>query len=375
MRRLLVSTFAAGVVGVAVLGACGPQFEPQHKVQQMRILAVQADKPYAKPGETVTLEMLAYDGRSAQPEPMQLFWFPFVCVNPPNDLYYTCFIPLNGTDAGAGRSGGLDAAVGADAAGDAGARGGNAADLIGRFPPGTDLTPYLAKGPKFSFKMPDNAIDAHPPIQGTTIPYGLAIVFNMACAGRVVLTEIDPAKGPQQVPVACVDKNGDAVPPESYVFGFTRVYAYKDEKNTNPVMTDVKFDGVVVDEKNGIRVQKCTAAKTRECEEHKLDSAVTPESWEESRIGVRPGEPPRHEQIWASYYMTTGDVSDGARLLYDADQGRIEGTETKFQSPAAPTEGIVWVVIRDNRGGTTWRQFPLHVTDDVPAPLDGGTKD
>ena len=100
---------------------------------------------------------------------------------------------------------------------------------------------------------------------------------------------------------------------------------------------------------------------------HKLDTKVPPSSWEESRIGVKPGDPPRHEQIWVSYYMTTGDVSDGARLLYDVNQGAVSETETKFQSPGFPIEGTMWAVVRDNRGGTSWRQFPLKVQEDKPA--------
>ena len=37
------------------------------------MLAIQADKPYAAPGETVNLDILAYDGRSSQPSPMRVF--------------------------------------------------------------------------------------------------------------------------------------------------------------------------------------------------------------------------------------------------------------------------------------------------------------
>lgn len=364
MRRRIVP-WATGAVlgGMVVLAACGPQFEPSHKVDSVRIFAASADKPYAKPGDDVTVELLAYDGRAEQPEPMQVSWIPFVCTNPPQDLYYACFISLAGTDAGGGRSA-VDAS-GADASSDGG-RAVGAADIIGRFPPGTDLTPFLPKGPKFSFKMPENIVDTHPPVDGAGEPYGLAILFNIACAGRVVLAEIDPSKGPQQVPLACVGKDGEPLGPKDYVFGFTRVFAYKNDVNTNPVIDGLTFDGQPVDLAKGIVVERCKADKTRDCEEHKLDTKVPPSSWEPSRIGVRPGEPSRREQIWVSYYLTIGDVSDGARLLYDVGQGAITETETKFIAPAFPTEGTIWAVVRDNRGGTAWKQVPLKVQEDKP---------
>lgn len=366
MRRRFASAAAGGAIaGLVLLAACGASFEPSHKVQSIRILAAAADKPYAKPGDQVTVDLLAYDGRAEQPEPMQLSWLPFVCVNPPGDLYYACFLALLGTDAGATRIG-ADSSIPADAGGDAG-RGISAGDIVSRLTPGTDLTPFLVKGSKFSFKIPDDIVDKHPPVQGAGEPYGLAIVFNVACAGRVVLAEIDPSKGPQQVPVACVDKSGNPVGPNDWVFGFTRVYSYKSDTNANPVIDGLTFDGKPVDLAKGIVVERCKADKTRDCEEHKLDTKVPPSSWEESRIGVKPGDPPRHEQIWVSYYMTTGDVSDGARLLYDVNQGAVSETETKFQSPGFPIEGTMWAVVRDNRGGTAWRQFPLKVQEDKPA--------
>ena len=46
---LLASFFALSSV------ACGAQFDPQSELQTLRILAVQKDKPYAKPGEDVEM--------------------------------------------------------------------------------------------------------------------------------------------------------------------------------------------------------------------------------------------------------------------------------------------------------------------------------
>src|SRR5687767_3104361 len=140
MRRL--GLFAA----LALIGSCGSgDFEPQSKIESVRILASRVDKPYAKPGETVSLELLAYDGRRKKERETKIYWIPFPCMNPRNDLYYACFIPQAGqADAGTGSTG----------------------SGFGALRAGVDLTPYLPTGATYSFKMPDNAIATHPPVQG-----------------------------------------------------------------------------------------------------------------------------------------------------------------------------------------------------------------
>ena len=73
---LCVALGLAPVLG-GVVSACGPaDFDPATKVQTVRILASRArdDKSYAKPGDKVTLEVLAYDGRppASRKLPMQV---------------------------------------------------------------------------------------------------------------------------------------------------------------------------------------------------------------------------------------------------------------------------------------------------------------
>src|SRR5215471_4846300 len=92
-----------GMAAFVAFVACGVgDFDPASKVDSVRILALRADEPYAKPGDAVHLEVLAVDQRADRSRPMTIYWIPFVCLNPPNDAYYACFAPGGGGDGGAG---------------------------------------------------------------------------------------------------------------------------------------------------------------------------------------------------------------------------------------------------------------------------------
>jgi hypothetical protein len=342
----------APAIAVAACGIGG--FPDPQTIVTVRVLASMADKPYAKPGDDVTLTVLAYDGRVTQPEQMQVYWLPFTCINPKDDLYYACFGSIN---RGAG-GGGAGAEAGADGGG-----GGNALP-----PPGVDLTGILkdlhAIGPSYSITIPQDIITKHPPVPGAPAPYGLVIVFNVACAGHLQILPADPGNAaPQQVPVGCFDKQGNQLSAEDYVIGFTRVYVYDKEgfTNQNPEIDDVTFDGNSVDLAAGVTVSACTASQRSDCATHKIDVVVPASSWEVNMGDLGIDGQPRHEEIWADYYSTGGSFGSGARLLYDVTNGAISGTANDFTAPADVADGSIWIVVHDNRNGTQWKQVPMHV--------------
>ncbi len=347
------------VGAVAAIVACGAQgFDPASKVNSVRMFATRVDKPYAKPGETVTLETLFTDARRDKPRAAKLYWIPIVCMNPRDDLYYLCFLPQQGdggtrllpvgplADAGAPEAGAGAGAV------DAGAGGGS---LLAQIPTGVDLSPFLPQGTTFSFRMPDDAVQ---PRQGTE-PYGLAYVFNILCAGKVVLSQRNPEGGPQQVPLECVDEENQKLPPSDYVIGIQRVYAYDTKTNTNPVIEKVTLDGQDVDPAVGLVMDKCVATKRTDCPERKIDVRVSDSSWEDNPSGA--GGEQLKEQIWVAYYGDTGDFDNDARLLFDTRKGRISESDVVFRAPYDPVNGTVWAVVHDNRGGASWVVLPLHV--------------
>lgn len=285
---------------VAALVACGGEgFDPASKVDSVRLFVVKADKPYAKPGETVTLEALLTDARRDKPTPAKLYWIPILCLNPQDDLYYLCFAnPGDGSSqAGGTRLIPLGPLADAGAPGaDAGAGGSPFASI----PTGVDLAPFLPQGPTFSFRMPDDAIKER---QGSD-PYGLAIVFNVLCAGRIEFVPRDPEGGPQQVPVVCSDENGMKLPPSDYVIGISRVYSFAERINTNPVLEKVTLEGNDVDIAAGITLERCTADKEKDCKENKIDVRVSDSSWESNPADVtRDGA--LREQIWLTITRTS----------------------------------------------------------------------
>jgi hypothetical protein len=300
--------------------ACGSDFVPSTQVDGVRILATRADNPYARPGETVSLEVLATDGRADQTRPLNIYWVKTICENPQGDLYYACFDQL-------------------------------------RAQPGVDLGPTLASGPKFSFDVPADALSAHPPSRSGP-PYGFLVVFNIACAGHVEATVPDPSH-PQAPPLACFDDNHVELGPDEWVFGFERVYVYDGLRNHNPQIDSVSWNGDAVDPAAGITLDHCTSSKVTDCPKTTLDVSV-PQSSQETVGPIAPGGDPEGEQIWVDWYASEGRVEDEARLLYDPKAGRLPSTSTNFQASLNPGDATLWAVVHDSRGGVTWTAIPLH---------------
>jgi hypothetical protein len=272
---------------------------------------------------------------------MKIFWIPVTCENPTSDLYYLCFAQFAGGDAGA----------------DAGMSGG-AAFLR----PGVDLSAFLPSGTTYSFTLSPDLIAKHPIVPGSSGPYGLAIVFNIVCAGHVEVTPPDPNDiRKQQVPLGCFDENHNRLGPDDFVIGVQRVYAYDDRTNANPVIDHLTYQGQPLDLSAGITVDRCTASHRVDCPDLKLDASVPDDSWELNTGDVDTNGNARHEQIWVDYYADKGDFEGDARLLFDPAAGRISGSEITLHAPGEPGDGIVFAVVHDNRGGAAWVSFPIHV--------------
>jgi hypothetical protein len=338
-------------------------------VSSVRVIASSADTPYARPGDAVNLQLLAYDGRKAKATPMSIDWLPFVCENPVDDAYFGCFAQL------AGRRGTTDGGI------DAAAGGGLAPGVLR---PGVDLTPLLPSGPAFHFTMPADAVTSHAsssqvPTAGVPVPYGLTIVFNLACAGHVELLPIDPGNiNPQAIPIGCFDDNHRQLGPDDYVFGFTRVFAYSDPTviNANPFVDYVDIRDKVQGQKiavestpggyttAGFTTSRCTKVHRDDCGHVKIGPVVPSSSWEPNPEDIDQNGQVRHEQIWADYFATFGSFTSDARLLYDAtvgSPGDASKTDTDFLAPSEAGSGFIWIVVHDNRGGAAWVTIPVQI--------------
>jgi hypothetical protein len=316
-RRLLV-------IALASL-SCGVTFSPPSLVNSVRILAIQANPPYAAPGTPVQLQVLAFDGRTTQTTPMSVAWIPRACFDPPADTYYACYAPLAST-----------------------------------LSPGQDVTSLLVPGNTFSFTMPTDVITNHGAAK-TSDPYGLAFGFAVACAGKLEYTGFS-TQNPSANPLGCFDGNGTALDANSFVFAYSMIYSFGDRTNANPVISNLTFNGNPVDPTAGITVSSCTSADTKKCPTSDVDTVVPASSQEPDPATLDANGNPLKEQIWVDYYVTGGSVSAQAVILYDASIGALPPTPTRLTAPNAPAELILWAIVRDNRGGVSWLQIPLHVT-------------
>jgi len=335
--------------------SCAPGgFQNEETISSVRILGSSADPPYAKPGEPVRLNVLAVDGRSSKSPPMQVYWLPrpdgtpFVCENPPADAYYACLqrlgsLPPGETDGGASPY----------------PAGGSAS----AFPPAGVALP-IAAGTTAQFKMPLDAVTSHASVPGTPVPYGIAILFNVACAGHLEFLRLDPNDiNPVKVPIGCFDSAHNRLGPDDYVFGFTRVYAYDSVTNANPVIDSLDVDGHTVDPVQGFSTSRCTTADSSKCSSVHIGPVVPLSSWEVNPELHDANGNPLHEEIWADFYATFGQFSDSARLLYDARTGSLGGpgqTDNQFDPPLDVRDGTISIVVHDSRGGAAWIQVPFH---------------
>ncbi|HXN34218.1 MAG TPA: hypothetical protein VN894_20290, partial [Polyangiaceae bacterium] len=288
--------------------SCSPSgFQSPSLIDSVRILASSADQPYAKPGATVNVQVLAVDGRPTKPASMTIYWLPFACINPRDDAYYACFSRFAGTGGGAAADAGVDSGMG-----EGGALAG------GPLQPGIDLTQVLPAGPSFPFTMPADVVATHMTKAGTT-PYGLAIVFNIACAGRLELLPFDPSNV-QAPPVGCFDAQRNQLGPSDFVFGFSRVYAYEQIENTNPVIDHIDVEGKTVDLQLGFQTPPCTASH---CASIHIGPVVPASSQESNPLEKDVNGGPLKEEIWADFFSDVGLLDDESRLLYNTTTGSV----------------------------------------------------
>lgn len=385
-----------GLVGaLALAGAvwspgCAPEpFDGQAKVDSVRLFAARIDKPYAKAGDTVTVEVLATDARPDRPRPLRQVWLPFVCTNPRADLYYLCFLAgAPGAPAGlaplavAGPDGGsVDGGAAPDVDGgapEAGAGGfGGVGAVLDRIPENVDLGPFLPSGPTTSFTLPADLVQARP---DSDVPYGLAIVFHVACAGEIRFVRPTPTEGPQTFPIRCTDEAGVELPPSDWVIGLTRVYSYEARTNQNPVLEGLRLQRNMkpnlgyeerqkeeqpvpepVDPALGLTLPRCTTERLSDCPVHRLEVVVPESSWELQEGALDVDGQPLRELVWVTPFSDQLKIDTEARLLFDATKGPPEERRLELRAPRDPGRGTLWVVVHDNRGGAAWATVPVVV--------------
>lgn len=375
MRASLVSRAVALGLALAASG-CGPQFDPSSKVSSLRILGVTKSAPYARPGETVTLDMLWHDASKAAPRTVRAMWIGG-CFDPPGDLYYGCFQQLYQA----------------------------AAQLGGSPSPGP--APTLGfNSSSFSLEIPTSLPDGQPILRSSPDPrmpsYGVAYVFFALCAGEL---GFEAPTSEADFPLVCRDASGKALGPDDFVAGYSSIYLYDGYKNQNPELSrtftfngqaDVPADCVGdeclvtacslglpeptrsggCDEPSPLEPTEpidCAGGDARcvphcddnggpDCPELTLKPAILRASVEPDQLAADTGgERGLTEQMWVRYYATSGTLASEVRLVNDAKRGWNEDYGTTFRAPKRPGPVTVWAVVQDNRGGAAWTRMSLVV--------------
>jgi hypothetical protein len=367
--------------------ACGgTSFDDPGIIKGLRVLAVQKSSPYPKPGETVGIKLLFWDGKASEDNPRDLLVtiFPRACENPIGDLYYNCLATLGGgldvpdggmPDADVPDGDTPDAMADAGAPDDAatahprwvGSRDFSASNLLdmahgGAAPVSQDVDHTR----EANIQISPDIIEKHGRTPGVD-PYGLAYVLFAACAGHLGPV-LNP--GPNTFPLGCFDNvDNRQLGADDFVIGYSSMYVYADRVNRNPVIDDFLFEGVslrdsTTDEMLVRHVPSCKASDRDSCPKHPIKLAMTPSSTvdkDDDPTARTPDGRTLDEQVWVNYYLTRGSLKSSVRLVNDATRGWNEQNGTEFTAPAEPGPVRLFAVVHDNRGGMAWSEGKIIV--------------
>lgn len=279
----------------AVAAACSDDFAPVTYVAAPRILALAADRPFARPGEDVALTLLA-----SNPRGESLSW-----------AFGTCTLPKSSTVPGC-----LEAMDG---------------PLV-RFDPSVD---------ELSLRVPEDVLDGIPDAQR---PSALIGVVVMACPGEL-------QEGTTlNVPTRCLDADGRELPIDALEVGIKRVMLRQRDRNDNPRIEAITWDGEPWPEDETRRAKLC------EADSYAIDDCAAALQ-HQIYVQIDAGEHGRDElggsfseQVIVQAYSTHGVFRDPVRIGQDADN-RWVAQHRPGDDPALAT---LWFVARDDRGGVSW---------------------
>ena len=313
MKTILSRFGLACVLGLVASTptACGKEFQAVSRIDDFRLIAVRADKPFAAPGERVELTTLPHEpfGR-----PVTFGWA--TCVKPRDTTVNAC----------------IDQVV----------------------HDGQPLTMGTGMS-TFATTKPTNVLDAVPPEAAPNVLVG---VVTVACPGALSLR--DPRTlAPGDLPFRCADANTrEELPFERFVVSVKRIAVRRTDRNPNPSLASITYDGQTWAEND---VKEVTACKNdpevliADCdggEKHELSVVIPPESIES---GTSEAGTPFTEDLVVQYFGENG--------LFEFDGRTAESPTTTWAARAssAGKEKTLWFVARENRGGVTWTTRRVRV--------------
>ncbi|XYI02636.1 hypothetical protein ACMHYB_23925 [Sorangium sp. So ce1128] len=349
-RRALL--FALSVMALGAPCCAGGDWAPSSTVEGLRIVAVTADRPYAAPGEDVTLRMTYADApgeASDGSRPVEITWLGG-CVNPPAgvDEHLGCLPQWLGVyltlPPGATEREGLflkDALTAEQSAAQNGA----------------------PDARQFTLKVPSDILKSAEPTETGTV-FSTAFVLFTACAGTT-----RPAAEPEKAgfPLECVDGDGRALGADSFVVGYTQIYVFGDRRpNQPPPVSGLTLDETVIEEgeEKAPTVARCVGPEGNEepqgcsprepgdgCKTYEIEALVDDVAEEDVESGglgalVR-------EAIWVDYYADKGEFDGTRSLVSDTVTGYREDHAVTWIPPSEPGLVSLWAVVHDSRGGVS----------------------
>lgn len=302
---LLGCAFGAAVV----CAGCGADFDPGSRVVGTRVLAVQADRPYAHPGEQVALSALAYDTQGRALE-----WGWTTCVDPISTVVPACLLKI-GEEIARGAPPPFQAGTAASATVTV------PADALSRLPESARGSAYMG-------------------------------VLIVTCPGHIDLTGKTG-----DVPLACIDATGRALALDEFEIGVKRVFLREKDRNANPVIGSVTWDGAPWAEGDVKEVSPCGSTSENrydrcDGEKHALAAHVTDASFER---GVDELGAPFSEDLVIQHYATEGIFEYDVRIATAPESGWVA------RAGASGKTVTLWLVARDNRGGMSWATRQVRV--------------
>jgi len=344
------------LVTALLVPSCVPGFSAPSKVLSLRILAVTIDKPYANPGDDVTLRMTVTDGLgnregpdSTLPRDLQLLWIGG-CTNPEGDQYYLCIEQL------AERLAPL-------------ADGVVPTDGVVKLATPSASEDGEVDAHEFTFTVADDIISSRPkPAAGPH--YGIEYVFFAACAGTLRPAALQSTGGEvPDFPLACVGPDGEELGSDSFVIGYTQIYVFADGRtNENAANQGITLNGreMATNPDDAETVRACSvpfderrtascggSTELDDCNKYVIRVTVEEDVAETDPDATDPDGKPLDEVVWVNYFTEGGDVSPSLALINDATKGFQKAHETEWTPPDIPGLYRLWAVVRDQRGGSS----------------------
>jgi hypothetical protein len=287
------------------LSACA-EFDPGSRVTTLRVLAIEADQPFARPGEDVHLQALSYE-----PGDRVLQWSWTSCVNPSSQSVADCL-----------------------AAAEPAAKG--------------DGPAWVQQGESstLDFTVPKDVLK--------TLPVGLHAAAQVGIVTVVCPGELQPKySNKTELPFRCIDGDSkDELGLAEFIVGIKHLRVRQSDRNANPRIARVQFDGKdwPADEIKSITACNTTGNAFSKCPAglaHEMSAIISRDS---TQHGTTEFGGTFEEQLVVQYYSTEGIFENEVKVAADP--------ETKFvaRNNARGEELQLWFVVRDDRGGVTWTE-------------------